>query len=500
MKVILIDDEIWIREGLKVQIPWSELGLVMAGEASTGTEGLALVEKVKPDIILTDIAMPELGGLDLLEIINRTYPQIVTIVISGYAEFNYARQALIHNAFDYLLKPFDDETLAATMARAKQQAIALRNEKAGRQLTEPLPADLGAEEIEAALLRAYPSLRLTYPVQFTVVQWSSKHSHEFEAEIADCIERIRVGSIPLLLLHNKDSFRLVAVHPVSAPIQESERLFENKTFQVGIGARVTRRSELKTSYEQALRSLEYCGWLGDLSTISYEHIHKRAQILVLNDEFIHDFIARLESDGINQLLPWFYSWLDRQLDNSLYTLASIRKAILELMVIISRRYRKTNEPVSSLFDQSVSIPANSVSRSDFKERFRRLIEQVIALLNQGKSTKRTIEAIKEYMDDNYAEEINLKSVAQLFFLNPAYLSRLFKQEYGKNFNEYIFHLKMKKAEKLLADKSLKIELISEMCGFESTKYFFKRFKLYFGCTPSEYRKTKLQHAADYTDK
>ncbi|QYR20588.1 response regulator [Paenibacillus sp. sptzw28] len=507
MKAIIIDDEIWIREGLKVQIPWDALDITLAGEASNGVEGLQLIEEVKPDIVLTDIAMPLMNGLELMETIRTRYPNMTVIVISGYAEFEYARKALIYDASDYILKPFDEEALIESMRKAKRKVLATNSDPVEpgavyRRLSEMLHHGCEEKDMKAVLDSA--GIRITLPARVTVVQLTGEERENARRFVDDMERKISIDlKHPVVFQDPYEPQRVIMCTPV-LPLSAAEQWFEGyEEIKIGAGGIADSLSQLKISYEQACQGMKYSGWLPGRKIVAYEAIQERKKNLVLPDEIVNDFIKRLETGERDRLLPWYFTWLEQQAAVPDIALESIQKSVLELMLAVAKSNRKNEVDLSNLFDrhETLAIALESDTYTKFKHRFSAFIEEVLRTVQSHATggTKRTIEEIKAYIDEHYTEEISLNWVAEHFFINPAYLSRTFKREYGQNFNEYIMQLRMSKASRLLADGSLKLELISQMCGFENPKYFFKRFKLFFGCTPSEYRKRRLPSSSQAND-
>ena len=432
-KALLVDDEEWIRLGLREQIEWSSLGIEIIGEAPNGLIALEMVEKYQPDIILSDIRMPRLDGIQLMEAIYQKFPHIIIIVISGYSDFEYARKAISFHVFDYILKPIEEEKLEETLLRAVQK---LREEnhkkedllKLNRQVNENgtlakerflthlvQGSDVSLEELQNGVVRN--GLHLAWPRMVIVV---------FKAEnFADVASSKYKKDVDLagFVLYN-------VIHEL---IQEYDNTIVFKNY--------SKQDEL----------VLIKGFDTEAYSLIVEEIYARCKLII---DLVRNIIRFELYIGIGS------------------EFASIKEAC-----------RSYNQAVEAMQNIGM-IQGNRI------QVFERLMDRNFIVVKKKSGTKKMLDEIVDYLNKQYGEEINLNSVADHFHVNPAYLSRIFKSETGQNFNEYLNQVRMDAAVKLLMQDNFKINDISERVGYGNVSYFLKRFKGYFGCTPSEFKKKK----------
>jgi two-component system response regulator YesN len=496
--ILIADDKTIIRKGLIKMIDWKALGLELAGEAENGNRAVEIIAQKKPDIVITDICMPDCDGVSLLNSIAAEYPDIKTIVVSGYDNFEYARTALKCGSLDYLLKPVDPAELNRVIKNActgiksdKKDDSAANNESALYKLI------LDRENSETGL---FPQ----EDCYFSVAIFRSSENFGALKEIDKEIKNLYAFKGVFSLL---DSRELSAVFFDFR--DKEEAAFNDKVFYTvsnklilplsapglitGIGKTAGRYSDIGDSYNSACESACYALVNKEDCIFSY---NRNSQYRFINIP-IEKFESALEAGVIAGNLESIKAILKNLYDNYFLqpeiSLDCIRLAISKLCYIIIRFDIGLSRKIQEFLDRI------SGSRTLFDYGRIENIEKVITefyisaieWFREDKNVKySTCKRIRGYIEKNYASDISLKSIAGHFHLNPSYLSFLFKQEMNENLNEYINRIRIENAQRILEAGDGRISQISQLVGFTNDNYFYKVFKRVTGLTPGEFQKTQ----------
>ncbi|MBP1965231.1 response regulator transcription factor [Paenibacillus aceris] len=513
-RVIIVDDEKWIRRGLIQSISWNEWGLELTGEASDGGEGYEMALDKKPDLLFLDMRMPGLDGKQLLGMLSQELPDLLTIVISGYSDFEYTKEAIRHKAFDYLLKPVKKEELAAVVEKAlqeldrreaeKRKASRVQGEDWLRQLL--LHAEEGEEAfvpsnwqageytlllgrsdtfheqfdfarllpaIHEQLNRMKPFLfggRWEYEV--TILQESSK-----EIIIALCGARLEL----------KDFSRL------HASVQTALKQAGSVSFSFGMSTGKLEAAKLGEAYSEARKALSGKP-LAAVNTLlfaeknaghlsgNYPQDKENAFLWVLQSgnkqaveqEFERLFAAFVSDSTTVGHLQWCADLL----------LHAVEKQLQAKDVRLEEICGKSTLAYSELIHQRNDADA---MKKIFKDD---LLPAVLCFYSHSgeKQGEKVVGELKKWMESNYDQSLSLHQIASSYYLNPDYLSRIFKKMTGKNFVDYLTDIRMHKAKELMNKSKYKNYEVAQKVGYEDYRYFSQIFKRKVGMTIGEYRK------------
>jgi two-component system, response regulator YesN len=536
IKVLIVDDEEWIRLGLREQVDWSMLGLEITGEAQNGAVALELIEKEQPQIVITDIRMPKVDGLTLMENIHNSYPNILIIVISGYSEFEYARKAISFSAFDYILKPIEEAELERILVKAVQKlkenasresaVISLKAElnSSSRLLRDRLLTNLvtGNESdcIEASRYVKETCGGFRWPRMVVMAfkpanfEKITEVIYEKDAQLAGFALMNVIGELlggneasvlfrndsrrnELILIRgfNTDEYRSIVeeTYELCEDIITTVRKYIGFELYIGIGGEFTNLKDAPRSYAQAVEAAGNAGLLPDARIIHIDEVSSRNEYFIYPDDKEKALLYYIES-GYKIQAADLIDGLFRKMEESRTAIPqSIRSTVLELALGIGKMLKNYNCFLEELL-QERNIPDRIMNglftSTELKQWFlaaaMKALDEIAAHKKTG--TKKMVDVIAEYMDGHYGAEVNLNTVSEHFFINPAYLSRIFKSTMGRNFNDYLSKRRMEAAVELLKQENLRMADISEMVGYENVNYFLKKFKEYFSCTPTEYRK------------
>lgn len=513
MKVILADDEPIVLEGLRWLVDWSALGFELAGEAYDGEDALKLMELHQPDLVITDIRMPVIDGLELIRQAHQQYPGTQFIILSGYADFEYARQAIRYGVSNYLTKPLDDAELtravkAAAHAKRVNEAEQKRQHIAAQQICEETVIRLLLGETEEEWLHAARRhLTMDELTRVRCVQWlaaaGSKSSH------AALVKRVERGKAPLAL--EQEAVQLV-------PFRLSEDHQGFILFTSGTGPPLT--DERVSAAMASLREAGEAGGERWSYAVSSEHrgplsLHRAYQEAVLagickppaEEEGVYYFHSSLLNHA--SLLPeelkamilkalaegnpagvlHFSGALSAALalnqTSEAWAYAYLSTIKLEALQVLMEHGANGNEWTERWFSQA--------SPSDIAALPYRLMEDLAAAAawvaeGNGPRSDSVIQAITEYVKLHYPKKLKLQQVADHVHMNPAYLGQRIKKQLGMGFNEYLHAIRTEEAKKLLRRTDLKVADIAMRVGYPDADQFLTKFKAITGMTPSAYKK------------
>lgn len=523
IKVFLVEDEAIVRNGIKKRIKWEENGFEFVGEASDGELAYPMIQKAKPDIVITDIKMPFMDGLELSRLIKQEMPQVKIVILSGYDEFEYAKEAISIGITDYLLKPIDGSGILETLDNIKSM---IEEERRQQEYMEQFKKEMQEERgnKKTKLFWNIIENKFSYMeainagkklnIELTAEQYNlllfQMFAKDEDVQI-DRIENVRIGS---LLEQNKEiiSFErgvdgwafLIAVQD-KARMEQTEEFCKNMLQQYmeelprfsyfGVtGEPVERLGELKHCFEKANRAFAYrylneknqiikydeIDGLGtnkeklNLNTVDVNKVSRKAVERFLRSgkaneivDFVEDLFSSIGEVNVNSLLL-------RQ-----YILIDIHFAIQSFM-----------EQLGVSVEGGEEITECLVSLERTKQYIRQMLTKAIDARDMVSKKKYSavIHEAKKYILENFNnEEISLNTVAANVNISPSHFSTIFSQETGQNFVEFLTEVRMEKAKELLLCSSMKCAEIGYEVGYKDSHYFTYLFKKTQGITPTNYR-------------
>jgi two-component system response regulator YesN len=523
-KAILIDDEIFARKGLCALIPWRDLGFDIVAEASDGEEGLALIRHHQPDLVITDIRMPVVDGLTLIRSAKeQKLTKTKFIVITGYNDFSYAQKALRFGADDLLLKPVDEEELAAALRRiaGKLDQVARLSADWSEpsrtiRLEQLLLGKTGESEAEAAArelgwphgaeLRYVLLERNDAPREEQQDAMEERERLKFAA--AEFLGRLGNAS-PTFLDHSPYVFGFVADASLLKEFSGSWERFadgllraasraagEAARLRVYLGAPAGGPSQTAESYRSAGHAVQHKYALPDQAVVLAEQLDPASlQYRDLNPIWTTAFMDCLEEhdlDGADAVIERIFEEFrtGRFAEESL--LACLSHCVLNVAGVLRNMEggEAWVEHLRGLWHWNKRPMTLDGLKRLFAD-FARSSSDYMAELRREKA-KGGIHKVKAYIDAHFHENINLKSIAKTFYMNPVYLGQLFKKTYGSYFNEYLLHVRVQEAKRLLRQTDLKVYEIAERVGFGNADYFVTQFEKVEGKSPTEYKNHLLE--------
>jgi two-component system response regulator YesN len=527
LNVLLIDDERLIRDLLRRCISWSEMRMRIVGEAGTAEEALELVDRLVPDIIFTDICMPAMDGIEFSRQVLLKYPFIKIVIVTGYDEFDYAKRSIKAGVSDFILKPIDDEEISRVLKNLKNR---IRVEKAQqdeyrrvkKQLEENLPY-LRERFLNELLINKITEAQFYKQLGYYQIEVQSSF---YQAAVVEMVfsgndvgeeERLMLRfrvmeQIKVMMKDEKcyqfffDPNQRIVVLYNGALEQEmlgccehiQNTILKQYPISFGVGIGTSRCSnEIRDTYREACEALKYQILLGKNQIICFADINLETSAQSnFQDESLDMFSFYLKAGLELQALESLKDLYRMNDENKTCDIETIRVAAVHVIAIIFKVLAEAGANIAEIREDT-SDPYAVVFRMDtypevkiFLENLTRQTIQTIQLLRNRKANK-AVKEIESYLIQHYADpELSLADVAKAHFLNPSYLSRIFKQNNGQTFVEYLTRIRMEKAIRLLTETNLKAYEIAERVGITNPYYFSICFKKFTGKSVHEYKNNR----------
>ncbi|RAR44854.1 helix-turn-helix domain-containing protein [Paenibacillus sp. MDMC362] len=519
-KVLLADDEILDLEGMKSFIPWEGLGMKVIDSVNNGFSACEVLEREKIDILVTDVRMPNMTGLELAQRALELQEELRIIFVSGYQDFGYVKQAIALNACSYVLKPMEDQELIDALTKVRLELDRLHERKETEEAYQQMIPILKNQYLLQILQRPYDGAildiikreyRLTelhWPVCVILLELDNVST--WRSSSLDTEEKLSAMEEYFSKLHKlleQNGFEYICKvtdqrtavllnggrgkEEIQALLEELKREY-NYSMTVGEGRAVHQLEELHTSYTEALAALDYKMFRGKGKWILYSEVptEDREDVKSLDIRLDALFTAMTDYDIVR-----IYDELEaiQLLASSIRSKFTIRNLAVYIMVKLEGHLQTMNEELyrmAGLELKNLDILLHFETMDDIFSWLRMKAMEISEMLKNRKSTKngRLVEEIIENIQARMHENITLRDMANRFSFSPNYLGVLFKEETGHNFSDYVIKLRMERARDLLKTTKLKIYEIASQTGYQYLPYFSRQFKEMYGMTPLEYRR------------
>ncbi|OBR67614.1 hypothetical protein A7K91_22300 [Paenibacillus oryzae] len=529
VELLIVDDEERARSGIKTLIDWEEHGITIVGEARDGVEALELLETRHVDIMLTDIRMPEMDGLKLIESVKSLYPHIKSVIMSGYDDFNYAKKALSLGASDYLLKPSRRQEILDTVLKLSdeiqaehEQSQHMERLKAGFRESLPLMRDkalsrllLSEDAPHAKLLDNLALSGLTFPhpyfgiiriqiddylqhqnrfgaFDFELLKYGLKNICEETLSQAGICAAVEEQDDIAVILNVEQEMTVSALKPLAEKLIANAAAFLRLSVSVAIGSADKGINQLRTAGLLAANALDTAFYQGPGKLIDYEEAMdedslKTAYPIELERLVLQSVLSGDEGQITSGLLLFQQSLHHEKQSKSL-----VLKFAFALYFSLYRLCIEKELDVNALFGQDLEEITKKLAKLNIDSIYAELHSTALCIarqLNEKKQSNKLFESILDYIREHYSQDISRETVAKEVFITPGYLSLLFKQQLRSSFLDFLHKVRMEKACLLLKDQSLRVADIALQVGYNDEKYFFQVFKKYMGMTPKQYRNT-----------
>lgn len=548
MRLLIAEDELWLRKRLVSTIDWSSYGISEVYEAEDGGEALEIALKEKPDIVITDIRMPELSGIDLMKKLNENSIFSKMIVVSGYDDFEYAQGALRMGAINYLLKPVDEEELLDSVKRCVEELKKEKNKEtvfdkqsaASEMLMEHIYEDLIFETSEKRteeLLQKLSRKEIGFPFQsaavvnmqvrehtffvndkvksdmWSVYQWLRRNLQE---DCYECQYLYMRGSQIVLLLFGDDleaKFMEWVENWVQLILEALQKKLNISLFMAA-GDVTDDFSGIHRSYEMAQKKIK-------------EKRAEEKRILALRNQETEQELNTRFDDVYGE---YDFKLLIKEIRNG-----DSEKAQTELQAILqssSRRLQSADMmklqlfymnfinriagaclPECEAYADELAMQCMTVMReliyigsdtivTEMWDCLRKFVEKLVEVYqeNNGKRKHWMIDQVLQYVEENYNTALSTRDIAGRFFMNTSYFSKLFHEQMGCTFSNYLINVRVEKAKMMLTQTNMKLYDIAEAVGYTNVQYFSTIFKEKEGLTPSAFRQMRSAVKDEYTGK
>ncbi|XID92781.1 response regulator [Paenibacillaceae bacterium WGS1546] len=528
-KILIVDDEAIYRKGLRAMIASEDPQWEVVGDAKDGCEAMELIDVLKPDVVLTDIRMPRMDGLQLQKFASERVPDLRCVVISGYEDFAYVRQSLRHGAKDYLTKPVEREELSKVLKKLKAEIREAGRRASGSDApaNETVRRRQAGDRLAAALLRGSldeedleavrrVGIALEGPCYACMVVKLDKESVDreryrrtdpslFQLYIRQFAQEIvgnRLGGfcfafsdsevVALANLPDRAASREKLVDAADS-IRRQIQSLSNLTVTIGIGSAMEGAASIPKSYREAEIALLYRLVVGGDKVLGYDEMAAESQERAGAGKWSWDSLEEAVNEGriaeIDERVDAAIGELCRWAQTPDHVHQQVCKLILhyyELTEELGTTKRWLGE--RDIRAQLVEICSSS-SGEELADICKRLFGRLAAQIASGnRSTDRDPASLAlRYIERHYREPISLKDVAERVHLHPAYLSAVLKNKTGKSFVEHLIGLRLEDAKKRLALTDDKIATIAERTGFANIRHFNRVFRADAGLTPKDYR-------------
>ncbi len=534
IKLFLVEDEVIVRNGIKNNIDWEEEGIEFAGEASDGELAYPLIQKLKPDILITDIKMPFMDGLELTELVRKDFPDMKIIILSGYDDFSYAQKAVRLNVTEYLLKPISPRKLLESIRKEVLKIEKTRQEQEYTELTEQVKKErrllekqiffrkmVGNEFAMSEALEKGKELGMElsaswYQIILFYIDTEGGQSPGYSEEQNSILERIGkelsavsgwydfdrgTEGMAALVLGDSEEELTGRVKAGMEQIVGIVKEYGAKYF-IGLGSRVNRLRQLRESYDEANRAFSH-RYLHTESAVfdssvseSLEETHMdihSVDINRLDRRVISNFLHMGAADETEHFIEEYLGCMGRENVRSVIFLQYITMDIYFCVTAFLEEIGYSVEEITKEYGDINDIVRRFTTLDRVKEYFKNILNGALELRdhNSQKKFSQILKKAKDYIEENYnCEDISLNSVAAQVNVSPNYFSTIFSQEMGKTFIEYLTEIRMGKAKELLMTTSRRTSEIAYDVGYKDPHYFSVIFKKTQGCTAREYRNRK----------
>ncbi len=528
-KVLIVDDEKWIYDLLLRIVDWESFGFQISGYASNGLDAYQFICTEKPDLVISDIRIPEIDGIELVKRVRKLNLPVRFILISGYQEFEYAQDALKYNVDDYLLKPIEEDEIEAILKKISNE---LQNEDSSRQEIQKMVLKLD-DSIKQLRLRTLENLLFNdppvkinleelnkncemnfQPGYFQVVLISLDVKMEMNDSISSLfyskIEKMfRTDVIPSKLgyaiLPMKDYLVIIINHADTVEalnycknaygkVSQLVNAYDRMTITLSIGEAVVNIHEIYKSFSSAKKGLYFRAVHGgnrimEGASVRFSPVQVDAILSSKSKAELTKAFQVFDMEKAEGCMDEIFSAIA---DTQEISPQLVHGVLTQIMKLLENSLDSLNlddiEEFNSFSLESAFLQC--ISMEELFERFLDFITSAVRNISERQKSKlsKPVERAKRYIKDFYYKPLSLAEIAQNVYLSEQYLSELFKRETGKTITDFIREYKIEMAKVFMSDIRYKITDIAEKVGYNDARHFSKIFKKLVGVTPKEYRR------------
>lgn len=503
-QIIIIDDEPIVREGLKNLIPWEEYGYQICAEGIDGRDGLKKILEYSPELVLVDIKMPGLSGIELIKEARMNGYEGNFIILTGYSDFSYARSAVSLGVRAYLLKPIMVDELILCISEIKTVLDFKKHQEHFHNLCElkarqeVLRRLLISSDNQEELRRDMQLYNMDYhnPSFCVVIIHQKENNQEVGPSLMDdeLLENLikRLNYIEKIVMDHQLVFICKAYdyevcHDIHKWTKNVMKGWLRDDYFIAIGHNVAHFEDIHFSYETAKFLSEYRFLYEEQRIVSIDIFRDDITEIDMSPEKISGYIDIGDLESIDLLYKRAKEFFKSKLMKEAEIKVLMINNMLLLRNILEQKYRDSMEAVPS-FKQLVSDLQGADNLDSLMDMVMRYITKVVEGI--GVSSDHAIKRMIAYMNKNYEQDLKLKELAKMFNYNSAYLGKVFRKEVGEGFNDVLNRIRIENAKRLLNETDLKVYQVSKAVGYQDIDYFYSTFKKMVGVSPKEYKREK----------
>ncbi len=509
-KALLVDDEKYIRNGLRAMISRADSIFTDIDECANGIQALQKLSQCRYDLVITDLNMPQIDGIELVARIDNMDYKPYTVILSGYDDFKYAQKAIKYGVKAYLLKPIDRSELLSIVRNAEADFVKKKN-VAERDLNNG-KTEFCENQFKLVLLSENTTKEESDKVFYNCDLDFTNEAYRvsiINSSVAYECENKRENNMALLtkfkkyladssdsgycFLDNKDN--IVAVLKVKIDIggllENINKMYGYKC-NAGIGKRFHNMDEMRVSFKQADYALKYKLLNSTINVLSYSDITYLDSKYVLPIRLVKKLAGMLDSERKDDLSKLINQIFDEDVIKKYHLEYLERLSMVLKDEIIQNLSEYIPQNIEFIQEQEKSYRSiyefnNLYDYINYINKFIFNINDVLLKIKCICNTDKSINLAVKYIQDNYCKDLSMAEVANYISLNYCYFSILFKEKTGMNFIDYLKRVRIEKAKELLQNPAYKIYEVSEMVGYNNTKHFTTTFRMLTGISPSEFR-------------
>jgi len=543
-KLILVDDEHEVREGILKKIQWEKYGFSIVGEAENGREALELAEKTIPDVVITDIKMPFMDGIKLSEELRKRFPLTKVIILTGFDEFEYAQKAIRLNVVEYALKPIAADELVEILLKVKNL---IDEERASKEditalkdyyvkslpilrekfLTTLVTSKLQYEEIKEKAQNynldiigdGFVVSIVSLDYNFSKITQQKDREKELSKAYGEVDEKELVkvsilnmcneiviknelGSVffhedrvvILTVLKQENSEQIISrTMSVLEEIRLSAERYLKSTVTIGVGTAISDITDINESYKSAVSALDYRIILGKNRIIWIEDIEPHIGEKIIFDELKERALSSGIKVGTTEEIIEIIDNLFKEIIYIKGTFKDYQIYLMEILTTITKVAKNSNVDIDDIFGRDYNLFIELYKFNDIQKVKNWIKDISLKLSNyitrdRQDTVKLMVKQAKDYAKEKYSDsEITINKVCDHLHISPTYFSHIFKRDTKTTFINYLTQLRMEAAMELLRTTDKKTFEIAERVGYSEPNYFSYSFKKNFGISPSEYR-------------
>ena len=510
LKILIVDDEKGTRDVIVNLINWSELGISWVGEAEDGVQALEIAAVEKPDIIITDIKMPKMNGIELVENLREVIPNCKIIFLTGYSDKEYFKAAIRYKAVSYVEKPVDLNEITCVLKIAATESLS-EKEQRQKYLTDEISAlslDLINKTKWNNIHDRIAELNLLFNDTFFYTT-AILHFHMEDAETQGYHDIIRSESLDKLKAHiacfegryilgfkgsdhlilhfslEKQNFEEVKI-ALQSYLDEMRALYSFTIISAALGSTEKGLAEIPSSYNAAVLALQQRFFKGIKRVLSYHDI--TSSPFAFNDSWLQQIRDALIKGSLSDTVI-----IIKRLANEIRKYENtqpdyIRNVYVRIVILLSLHAKERN--VQLLKDECSYIQdsiTNSMTLDDIEGEIISLINSVFSYMEPNIGNDDIISKITKFIHEHYTDpELSVNAIADNIYLTTSYICVFFKKVTGKTINQYITEYRIEKAKGLLRHQMVKIQDAAENVGYADAKYFSRVFEKTTGLKPKKY--------------